>query len=134
MLEAPAERASAAAPRRDGVPRVARVPAADTAALAMQRKIESMSPTFRETSFLIAIRKAGYECNDVTGAVGVGDAHAAWRVTCREAAAYLVSIDAAGRLDVEPTPYGEAQPFSVIGPDDEQRLLPGPKPPLRPRR
>lgn len=121
---------AAPAPRRTGspgaaAPRIARAPAGTgNAALAKQREIDAMSPSFRETSFLIAIRQAGYECDDVIGADPAGNLHAAWRVTCREAAAYLVSIDIAGGLEVEPTPYGEGQPFNVIEPGRPPRRGP----------
>lgn len=131
---AAAQAASPAGRSRAAATRVARAPAAGSGiALAKQREIEAMSPTFRETSFLIAIRKAGFECADVIGADPAGDTHAAWRVTCREAAAYLVSVDAAGRLEIEPTPYGEGQPFNVIRQGTPPRRAPVPPLPRLPQ-
>src|SRR5215218_7821697 len=51
---------------------VAEPPAADADAIggAKVRELEAMSETFRNTTFLIAIREAGYTCNDLQRVYG----------------------------------------------------------------
>jgi hypothetical protein len=61
-----------------------------------------MSETFRNTTFLIAIRDAGYLCGELVSVYGgMGDS-TTWTVACREMLAYAVSVGYAGALHVEP--------------------------------
>jgi hypothetical protein len=69
------------------------------------------SETFRNTTLLIAIRDAGYWCDDVVDATQGADDMPAWRVSCAEARAYIVSLGPSGKLRVDPTPYAEGRPL-----------------------
>jgi hypothetical protein len=97
-------------------------------------RYEGMSPTFRNTSFLIAIRDAGYECTELLDVNSGGD-NAPWRVACAGAIAYLVGVDAAGGLNVAPVPYAEGGPFFDTDPErfDPDLTRPVPAPPNRDR-
>lgn len=97
-------------------------------------RYEAMSLTFRNTSFLIAIRDAGYQCAELLDVnSGGGGDNAPWRVTCAGAIAYLVGVGAAGGLDVAPVPYAEGGPFFDTDPErfDPDLTRPVPAPPDR---
>ena len=69
-----------------------------------------MSETFRNTSFLIAIRDAGYTCNDLLRVYGGVDNSGKWTATCSEMLAYTVGVTGAGTLHVAPLlQYFDAQ-------------------------
>ena len=57
-----------------------------------------MSETFRNTTFLIAIRDAGFVCNELLRVYGGIDASAKWMATCSEMHAYTVSVASTGTL------------------------------------
>ena len=86
--------------------RATRLPAPDDApAAAKVRELEAMSETFRNTTFLIAIRDAGFVCNELLRVYGGIDDSAKWMATCSEMLAYTVGVasngDAARRADVQ---------------------------------
>jgi hypothetical protein len=95
---APAQTAApapAAAEASDATP-------AETPAAARIRELEAMSETFRNTTFLIAIRDAGYVCNELLRVYGGLDESAKWLVTCSEMLAYTVGVASNGSLRTEP--------------------------------
>jgi hypothetical protein len=78
-------------------------PVAHTAERAKLEELRAMSETFRNTTFLIAIRDAGYLCSELVSVYGgIGDS-TTWTVGCREMLSYAVRVTHAGALLVEPT-------------------------------
>ena len=77
-------------------------PVHDAQAAAKIREIEAMSETFRNTSFLIAIRDAGYTCNELLRVYGGIDDSGKWTATCSEMLAYTVGVTNNGTLRVDP--------------------------------
>jgi len=83
-------------------------------------ELRAMSETFRNTTFLIAIRDAGYLCRELVSVYGgIGDS-TAWTAACRELLAYTVRVSQTGTLLVEPT----LQYHDPIGPS----VQPAPQP------
>ncbi|HEX7081276.1 MAG TPA: hypothetical protein VF329_09695 [Gammaproteobacteria bacterium] len=118
----------------------ARPPPASTAQPVLEGSGEAVSlrdasASFRNTSLLIAIRDAGYVCTEIVAASDASDDHAAWRVTCSDANAYLVAADRHGRLAVEPLYYFDgpgpvSAPRGAEPPLDRQVIpIPAPTPP-----
>jgi tryptophan-rich sensory protein len=82
--------------------------------------LRAMSETFRNTTLLIAIREAGFVCDEVIDAYEGTDDTAAWRATCRDMRAYFVRVAVSGTLIVEPTiAYFDAIPPRLV-PFDRQ--------------
>src|SRR5690242_16591331 len=75
-------------------PRVQRVNvpalAHDAPAAVKIRELEAMSETYRNTTFVIAIRDAGYTCNELLRVYGGVDDSGKWTATCSEMLAYTV--------------------------------------------
>jgi hypothetical protein len=71
-----------------------------------------MSETFRNTTFVIAIRDAGYVCNELLRVYGGVDDSGKWTATCSEMLAYTVGVAGNGALHVEPM----LQYFDGVGP------------------
>lgn len=128
----------AAAPRietvaDDGAERTA--PQRDSAAADKIRELEAMSETFRNSTFLIAIREAGHVCNELLRVSGGLDGSAKWMATCSETLAYTVGVASNGALHVEPfLQYFDGvgvQPierFQPLEPGDRRALPPEPLP------
>jgi len=76
------------------------------------RELNAMSETFRNTTFLIAIRDGGFVCNELLGAYGGVNNSTTWTATCSEMLAYTVSVASSGALHVEPM----LQHLDLIGP------------------
>jgi hypothetical protein len=74
----------------------------ETPAEVKARELEAMSETFRNTSFLIAIRDAGFVCNELLRVYGGLDGAAKWTATCSEMLAYTLSVAESGALRVDP--------------------------------
>jgi hypothetical protein len=77
-------------------------PSGDTVIAAKVRELEAMSETYRNTSFLIAIRDAGYTCNELLRVYGGFEESGKWTATCSEMLAYTVAVARNGALRVEP--------------------------------
>ena len=111
------------------------VPRQDELIAAKVRELEAMSETFRNTTFLIAIRDSGFICNELLRVYGGIDTSAKWMATCSEMHAYTVGVASTGTLHVEPTlQYFDGQwPIQPIqGIDDSTLVLP-PRPRLPPQ-
>ena len=92
----------------------------ETPASAKQREIEAMSETFRNTTFLIAIRDSGFVCNELLRAVGGLDGSTKWVATCSGMLAYTVGVAGNGTLRVEPMmQYFDGTSPVLIEPDGE---------------
>jgi hypothetical protein len=89
-----------AAPARDGVE--PSTPTSDTAAADKIRELEAMSETFRNSTFLIAIRDAGFVCNELLRVSGGFDDSPKWMATCSETLAYTIGVASNGALHVQP--------------------------------
>ena len=91
-------------------------------------ELEAMSETFRNTTFLIAIRDAGLVCNELLRVFGGIDESAKWIATCSEMLAYTVSVASTGTLHVEPLQqYWDAVPWPVRIEGDTAPLAPRPE-------
>jgi hypothetical protein len=90
------------------------------------REINAMSETYRNTTFLIAIRDSGYTCHELLHVHGGVDDAMAWTAACSDMLAYTVRIASAGTLAVEPL----ATYFDGLVPGVDQRQ-PQPLPELR---
>ena len=107
----------------------------DAPAAAKIRELEALSETFRNTTFVIAIRDAGYVCNELLRVYGGIDDSGKWTATCSEMLAYTVAVMGNGALHVEPMLQyfdgnGPAVPQEA-GPRRQPQLLPPPQPPPR---
>ncbi|HSG64754.1 MAG TPA: hypothetical protein VLD39_07130 [Gammaproteobacteria bacterium] len=78
-----------------------------------------MAESYRNESFLVAIRDAGFVCYQFISAQpsDLSDT-GIWLITCNDAQSYLVGVDAAGMLAVEPAP-------TMDGPSQDPRTTPG---------
>jgi hypothetical protein len=109
---------------------------ADSPASRKLDELRTMSESVRNSTFVIAIRAAGFMCEDVVDVYAGADVPA-WRARCRDSRAYFVRVADAGALIVEPTlDYFD----SVVAPGaiDSDRGRPdrttGPPERLEPRR
>lgn len=113
----------APSPRQEPVP--------SEPAAAKLEELRASSETYRGTTFLTAIRSAGFVCYDLAGVYGGFNDSATWTVSCADMLAYTVRVDASGALVVEPA----AQYLDGLSPaaprDDGPRR--GPPQPLEPR-
>src|SRR5262245_31981203 len=112
----------------------------DAPAAVKIRELEAMSETFRNTTFVIAIRDAGYVCNELLRVYGGIDDSGKWTATCSEMLSYTVGVMSDGALHVEPMLQyfdgtGPAvlpqEPGSGLQPQQRrppQQLLPPPQP------
>jgi hypothetical protein len=104
-----------------------RAPDNDEAA-AKVRELEAMSETYRNTTFVIAIRDAGYTCNELLRVSGGLDDSPKWLATCSETLAYTIVVASNGTLHVEPF----EQYFDGVGVRPIEHQLP-PEPLPQPR-
>jgi hypothetical protein len=100
----------------------------DTRAADKLRELNAMSQTFRNTTFLIAIREAGFVCNELFRVSGGLDDSPKWLATCSETLAYMISVASDGELHVEPF----EQYFDGVGVRQIEQVLP-PEPAPQPR-
>jgi hypothetical protein len=105
-------------------------PPAETPAAVKIRELEAMSETFRNSTFLIAIRDAGYVCNELLRVYGGVDDSAKWMVTCSEMLAYTVGVASDGMLHAEPF----QQYFDGVGPRVIEQRFDAPPQPTQPLR
>ncbi len=74
----------------------------ETPAAAKLRELRALSETYRNTTFLIAIRDAGFVCNDLLDVYGGVNDSTAWTATCSEMLAYSVKVASSGALQIDP--------------------------------
>ena len=104
-------------------------PPSDAAVAAKVRELEAMSETFRHTTFLIAIRDAGFVCDELLRVSGGLDGASKWMATCSQTMAYTISVGSNGTLDVAPfLQYFDGVGSRIIEQDfvepNTQRVLP----------
>jgi hypothetical protein len=88
-----------------------------------------MSETFRNTTFLIAIRDAGFVCNELLGVYGGVNDSATWTASCSEMLAYTVRVASHGGLGIEPVlQHLDSLPFAPMREPRNETLLPPPAP------
>jgi hypothetical protein len=63
-------------------------------------QVRAMSPNFRNGTLLIAIRGAGYRCDDVVSATE--SAEGVWVASCADKLGYTLSVRDVDRFDVQP--------------------------------
>ena len=101
----------------------------DAPAAVKIRELEAMSETFRNTTFVIAIRDAGYVCNELLRVYGGIDDSGKWTATCSETLAYTLGVMANGDLRVEPMmQYCDSPAPARIGNENPVPVLPPPQP------
>jgi hypothetical protein len=112
-------------------PRVAAAAAStETDAATKIRELEAMSETYRNTTFVIAIRDAGYTCNQLLRVYGIDDS-GKWTVTCTELLGYTIGVTGVGALRVDPmTPYFDGLAPQVV---PSENIVPVPPPRLPPQ-
>ena len=76
--------------------------AGESPAAAKLRELNAMSETYRNTTFVTAIRDSGYVCHNLERVYGGVNDSATWTATCSELLAYTVRVSGAGTLHVEP--------------------------------
>lgn len=89
-------------------------------------ELRAMSESVRNSTFVIAIRGAGFVCEDVIGVDQAERDAPAWRAHCPGLLAYLLSVRDDGALGVEPTldhwdgvaPVIPVRPAPQINPPD----------------
>jgi hypothetical protein len=100
------------------------------------RKLEelrAMSESVRNSTFVMAIRAAGFMCEDVVDVYAGADAPA-WRARCRDSRAYYVRVTDSGELAIDPTlDYFDSVVAPRIELDDRSPRDRAPEP-LEPRR
>jgi hypothetical protein len=102
---------------------------AESAAATRLRELEQMSETFRNTTFLIAIRDAGFVCNELRGVYGGVNDSTTWTATCSEMLAYTVRVASNGGLGIEPVlQHIDGLPFAPTPKPGNEVLLPAPGP------
>ncbi len=77
--------------------------------------LRNMSPTFRNSTFLIAIRSAGFYCDGVAAAHESTDG--VWLASCTEKLGYALNIRDVDQLDVRPV----AHYFDSVSPSPQLR-------------
>jgi hypothetical protein len=75
---------------------------AEGAAAEKLRELQASSETFRNTTFLIAIRDAGFVCAELLGVYGGVNNSQTWTATCADMLAYTVSVTDDGSIGVDP--------------------------------
>jgi hypothetical protein len=127
---APAQAPPSVSTPHDRVPAAAPAPA--TSASRKLAELRAMSPTFLGSTLLIAIRDAGFVCDDVVGVEQIDPDSSAWRARCRDLMAYIVRVTGSGALAVEPTlDYFDAIAPSPQAPDAPPPDVTGPRNPRR---
>jgi hypothetical protein len=63
-------------------------------------EVRAMTQTIRNSTFLMAIRRAGYYCDDVV--LATESAEGGWVATCADKGGYTLSVRAIDRFDVRP--------------------------------
>lgn len=102
---------------------------ADSAATARLRDLNQMSETFRNTTFLIAIRDAGFVCNELLGVYGGVNDSTTWTASCSDMLAYTVRVAQSGGLGIEPVlQHLDRLPFAPTRAPGGEILLPAPAP------
>ncbi len=97
-------------------------------------ELRTMSESVRNSTFVIAIRAAGFMCEDVVDVYAGADAPA-WRARCRDSRAYYVRVADAGELAVEPTlDYFDGVGAPRVVEFDDRGLRDRAPEPLEPRR
>jgi hypothetical protein len=109
-------------------------PQRESPAATKLRELRAMSETFRNTTFLGAIRTAGFVCYALENVYGGVNDSTTWTVSCADMLAYTVSVDNAGALVVDPMiQFPDSPPFTTprdelpLTPPPPQRLLPPPR-------
>ena len=110
-------------------------PPSDTVAADKARELEAMSETFRNTTFVIAIRDAGFVCNELLRVSGGLDGSPKWMATCSETLAYTIGVASNGALHVQPfLQYFDGLTQRVIEQDFEPSNEPAVPPQILPQR
>lgn len=119
---------SAGGPPRETVPALTADPPqhfGETPAALKLRELAAMSETFRNTTFLIAIRDGGFVCNELRGVYGGANDSTTWTASCSEMLAYTVSIASTGTLHIEPIlQYLDGVPRVPPAEPGRERVLP----------
>lgn len=105
-------------------------PPREPLALARLAELRALSETYRNTTFLTAIRAGGFVCYELGSVYGGLNDSTTWTVNCADMLAYTVRVDAAGQLVVEPTAQYLDRLPPTTRPDDRtprESTLPPPR-------
>lgn len=98
--------------------------------------VRAASATFRNSTFLIAIRRSGFYCDDVVMAYESADG--VWIASCLDKGGYLLTVRDVDRFDVAPVPHYFDGVFGPVLPRDDRlpterlrRLEPLDRPPFQ---
>jgi hypothetical protein len=94
-------------------------------------RLREMSQSFRNSTFLIAIRAAGFYCEDVAAAHETGDG--IWIARCTDVREYKVSARQSAELSVEPIYFDAPIQNERLQLQLERDLPPQPLEPERPK-
>jgi len=83
-------------------------------------ELREMSQTFRNSTFLIAIRGSGFYCDEVVAAHETVDG--VWLATCIDKLGYTLSVRDVGQFDVRPVAhyFDSLAPAPVLVPRSDQ--------------
>lgn len=127
-VQAPPERAESGNTPHVPMPSVAAesVPADGSSHAEGERAaigLRTMSQTFQHSTLLVAIRGAGFYCDDVVSARESVDG--VWLASCADRSGYVVNVVGAGLFDVSPVLHyydGTGPAFPVDGESPSERL------------
>jgi hypothetical protein len=88
--------------------------------------LRGASETFRNSTLLIAIRRAGFYCADVISARE--SVEGVWVAGCSDIIGYIVTLRDSERFDVHPVPYGDSVTPLPIDRDDSVEPRSGARP------
>jgi hypothetical protein len=91
--------------------------------------LSDASETFRNSTLLFAIRRAGFYCADVVSAHE--SVEGVWLAGCSDLIMYIVALRGAEQFDVHPVPYGDSVAPLPIERDRSLELRPLEPQPLR---
>jgi hypothetical protein len=89
-------------PAEASTPAVPVTDTTETPAAAKLRELNALSETYRNTTFLIAIRDSGFVCHELLGVYGGVNDSTTWTANCSQMLAYTVRVADSGTLRIEP--------------------------------
>ena len=102
--------------------------ASETPDAAKLRELNALSETYRNTTFLIAIRDSGFVCPELLSVYGGVNDSTTWTVNCSQMLAYTVRVTSSGALRIEPM----LQHVDSIARQPRQDFGDEPVPPVQP--
>jgi hypothetical protein len=91
----------------------------------LQDYLLSMQTLERNSVLHSMLRDASFACTELIGAMQMADDTAAWRISCENAHAYVLAVNALGEVQIDPVSYSEGarqNPLdpNILAPQQEQ--------------